>query len=143
MELCRDASMWLLEFQEANVVTLPWLSEPVLQQCWLPPSNQLYKVNVDGAIFKATNESGVGAIIRDANGLVVLALSQRIHAPLGPLEVEAKAFESGLEFAVEVGLQEFILEGDSLNVVHALQGLTLLNGNKPVHLLAKHAISIV
>ena len=47
-----------------------------------------------------------------------------MHAPLGPLEVEAKAFESGLQFAKDVGLHEFILEGDSLNVVRALQGLS-------------------
>ena len=51
------------------------------------------------------------------------ALSKKFHAPLGPLEVEAKAFESGFQFSKEVGLQEFILEGDSLNVVRALQGL--------------------
>ena len=85
--------------------------------------------------------------------------------------MKAKAFESGLQFAKEIGLQEFILEGDSLNVVRALQGLSLpsdsvmpiiyriqssthdvrevlfyhvcKNGNKFTHLLAKHAISIV
>ena len=121
-------------------------------------------------MFKARNESGVGAIVRDANGMVVAALSKKIHAPLGLLEVEAKAFELGLEFAKGVGLQEFILEGDSLNVVRALQGLSLppvsvmpiiygiqsstldvrkvlfsnvcRNGNKPAHILAKHAICI-
>ena len=71
----------------------------------------------------------------------------------------------------DVGLQEFILEGDSLNVIRALQGLSFQsvsimtiiygiqssthdvrkvlfshvcrNGNKPAYLLAKHAISIV
>ena len=78
MELCCDASMWLLEYQEATDAALPWLSEPVLQQCWLPPSEQLYNVNVDGAVFKGRKESGVGAIIRDANGLVVAALSKKI-----------------------------------------------------------------
>ena len=85
--------------------------------------------------------------------------------------MKAKAFESSLQFAKETGLQEFILEGDSLNVVHALQGLSLLlvlvmpiiyriqssthdvkkmlfyhvykNGNKSSYLLAKHVISIV
>ena len=172
LELCRDASLWLLEFQEATAAAIPLPTEPVVQQCWLPPSNQLYKVNVDGAVFKARKESGVGVIIHDANGLVVAALSKKFHAPLGPLEVEAKAFESGLQFAKDVGLREFILEGDSLNVVRALQGLSLLSvsvmpiiygiqsschdvrkvlfshvcsrqGNKPAHLLAKHAISIV
>ena len=85
--------------------------------------------------------------------------------------MEAKAFEFGLQFAKEIGLQEFILEGDSLNVICALQGLSLPsilvmpiiygiqssthdvrkmlfshvcnNENKSIHLSAKHAISIV
>ena len=99
MELCHDASLWLLQFQEANeatAATAPVQSESRLQHTWLPPSNQLYKVNVDGAVFKERNESGVGVIIRDVNGLVVAAMCKKFHAPLGPLEVEAKAFESSL-----------------------------------------------
>ena len=128
-------------------------------------------MNVDGAIFKERKESGVGVIIRDVNGLVVAAMCKKFHAPLGPLEVEAKAFESGLQFAKDVGLQEFILKGDSLNVVRALRGLSppsvsvmsiiygiqsschdvrkvlfshvCRKGNKLAYLLTKHAISIV
>ena len=65
-------------------------------------------MNVDEAVFKARKESRMGVIISDANGLVVVTLSKKFHAPFGPLEVEAKAFESGLQFAKEVGLQEFI-----------------------------------
>ena len=85
--------------------------------------------------------------------------------------MEAKAFESGLQFAKDVGLQEFILKGDSLNVVRALRGLsppsvsvmsiiygiqsscndvrkvlfshTCRQGNRPAHILAKHVISTV
>ena len=49
-----------------------------------------------GAVFKERNESGVGVIIRDVNGLVVATMCKKFHAPLGPLEVEAKAFEFGL-----------------------------------------------
>ena len=99
MELCHDASLWLLQFKEANeatTATAPVQSESGLQQTWLPPSNQLYKVNVDGVIFKERNESGVGVIICDVNGLVMAAMCKKFHAPLGPLEVEAKAFELGL-----------------------------------------------
>ena len=65
----------------------------------------------------------MGVIILDVNGLVVAAMCKKFHALLGPLEVEAKAFESGLLFAKDARLQEFILEGDSLNVVCALQGV--------------------
>ena len=75
LDLCHDASLWLLQFQEANeatAATVPVQSESVLQHSWLPPSNQLYKVNVDGAVFKERKESGVGVIIRDVNGLVWL-----------------------------------------------------------------------
>ena len=99
LELCHDASLWPLQFKEANeatIATTPVQFEFGLQHTWLPPSNQLYKVNVDGAIFKERNELGVGVIIRDDNGLVVAAMCKKFHAPLGPLEVEAKAFESGL-----------------------------------------------
>ena len=126
---------------------------------------------MDGAVFKERNELGVGVIIRDVNGLVVAAKCKKFHAPLGPLKVEAKAFEFGLHFAKDVRLHEFILEGDSLNVVRALQGLSppsvsvmsIIYGiqsscndvrkvvfshicrqeNRPAHILAKHAISIV
>nr|POF22909.1 hypothetical protein CFP56_38196 [Quercus suber] len=87
--------------------------------CWIPTSGHMYKVKVDGTIFKAQKESGLRVIIRDANGLVVATLSKKFQAPRGPLEVEAKA-----QFAKDVGLQEFILEGNSLNVFHALAGLS-------------------
>ena len=119
-------------------------------------------------MLKVKYEFGVGAMVHDANGLVVAALSKKIHAPLRPLEVEVKAFELDLEFAKDIGLKEFILEGNSLNVVRALQGLSFppvsvmpiiygiqssthdvrkmlfsrisRNGNKPAHKLTKHAI---
>ena len=50
---------------------------------------------------------------------MVAALSKKFQAPWGPLEVEAKA-----QFAKDVGLQEFILEGNSLNVFCAITGLS-------------------
>ena len=93
-------------------------------ECWSPPEGSLYKVNVDGAVFSAQKESGIGVIIRDEVGLVVAAMSKKVKAPLSPLEIEAKAFEVGLQFAKDVGLQEFILERDSLNVYCALAGLS-------------------
>ena len=55
---------------------------------------------------------------------MVAALSKRINAPLGPLEVEVKAWEEGVKFAREVGVYDFTLEGDSLVLFNALSGLS-------------------
>ena len=48
---------------------------------------------MDGATTKHQNFAGVGSVIRDELGRVVAAMSRQIPGPLGPLEVEAKAFE--------------------------------------------------
>ena len=53
----------------------------------------------------------MGVLIRDFHGQVIAALSKKVCAPLGPLEVEAKAFEAGIQFAKDVGIQDFIVEG--------------------------------
>ena len=92
-------------------------------------------------------------------------------APLGAIETEAKALEAGMQFAREVGIQELILEGDSLVLIRSLMGLSSPpssvalvvqgflefcgefrsvsfshvrhHGNRLAHLLAKHVKSIV
>ena len=91
---------------------------------WTPPPTQRYKVNVDGAVFRSQRTAGVGVLIRDCHGQVIAALSKKICAPLGPLEVEAKAFEAGIQFAKDVGIQDFIVEGDSMILYNALCGNT-------------------
>ena len=53
-------------------------------------------------------------VVRDDLGGVVAALSKRINAPLGAVEAEAKAFETGLQFAKDIRVQDIILEGDSI-----------------------------
>ncbi|KAL0005102.1 hypothetical protein SO802_012663 [Lithocarpus litseifolius] len=138
---------------------------------WCPPPENMYKVNVDGAIFSAKKEAEIGIVVWDCHGLVMDAMSMKVSALLGPLEVEAKAFEVGLQFAKDLGIQDFISEGDSLNVYRALAGLShkaavdapiiygILDscndihnvrfshvkrkGNTHAHLLAKHACGIV
>ena len=87
------------------------------------------------------------------------------------MEAEAKAFEAGLLFAKDIGIQDLILKGDSITVHRAfcemstppssvgpvIEGMHTIckdlryvefshvrrQGNKPAHLLAKHALGIV
>ena len=80
-----------------------------------------YKINVDAAIFSTQKAAGVGVLIRDHEGNFIAGLSKKTHAPLGIIDSEAKAFETGIIFAKEVGIREFILEGDSLTIVQVLK----------------------
>ena len=63
---------------------------------WSPPPSTRYKINLDGAVFKAQKSVGIGVLIRGEQGRVVAMLSQKLNAPLGALEVEAKVVEVAL-----------------------------------------------
>ncbi|KAL0005281.1 hypothetical protein SO802_012842 [Lithocarpus litseifolius] len=130
-----------------------------------------YKVNVDGVVFSQSCQAGVGVVIRDNEGEVIAALSKQIHQPLGPLEIEAKAMETGVSFAWDVGIREVIFECDSKIISDALLGLCTppmiisnilarvslkfqdfglaqvshvrRQGNRLAHILTKHAKDIV
>ena len=62
----------------------------------------------------------VGVLIRDEEGNIIGALSKKIWVPLKAIEIEAKAVEVGLQFAKDLSIRDFILEGDSLFVINAL-----------------------
>ena len=112
----------------------------------------------------------MGVLIKDSEGSVVGACSKKIQALLGAMEVEAKAVEFGLKFAKDMLIQDFILEGDSLILMNALNEISpppslvvavvygslsafygfrqvefshvRRQGNRLTHLLAKHALDI-
>ena len=66
---------------------------------WSPPPRSLFKINVDGAVAKATRKAGVGVIVRDELGRVEAAMCRNLDAPLGAIETESKTIEAGLLFA--------------------------------------------
>ena len=100
MELVHGARVFLQEYNSTN--SIPAKPKQNLIKCWSPPPGSLYKVNVDG-VFSAQKESGIGVIILDEAGLVVAVMSKKVKALLGPLEIEAKTFEVGLQFAKDMG----------------------------------------
>ena len=71
----------------------PSLKQPhgYFQQSWCPLSSQPFKANFDGVVFNNSHSAGVGVIIRDRNGKVIAAMSERIPLPSTVLEVEAMA----------------------------------------------------
>jgi ribonuclease HI len=87
---------------------------------WFPPPEGKYKVNWDAAVDTVNGRLGIGIIVRNHNGLVIAARSRTKMGCLEPVAVEALAAFQAIEFSIELGLQDIILEGDALQVVNAL-----------------------
>ena len=102
----------LLEFQHAHLVVPSPLS-PRHQSKWEPPPIDWFKINFDGAVFQDKNEAGLGIIIRNDHGLVMVALTQVIPLPTSVEMVEVLAARRALIFAKELTFDHINLEVDS------------------------------
>ena len=80
---------------------------------WTPPPFYGYKVNFDGTLFERENRAGLGVVIRNHDGLVMASLSEVVPLPATIIEVETLAARRVVEFALELGFENIVLEGDS------------------------------
>ena len=88
---------------------------------WKPPHASHFKINFDGAIFRNENRSGIGVVIRDHIGSVIVSLVQSISPAYQPREIEALAAARALEFGQEIGIGGVVLEGDSKLIINSLK----------------------
>ena len=109
----------LQEFQRVQETpTAPsQVAEPI---CWYPPSNSWCKANFHGAVFQELGEAGLGVVVRDHEGTVIGALSERIALPPTVEEVEAMAARRAISFAKELDLPKVIFEGDAAGIIDFL-----------------------
>lgn len=114
-----EAMERLKEFQDVQELpTIPFQSlEPTN---WSPPLNSWCKVNFNGAIFQELEAAGLGVVIRDHEGKVIGALSERISLPPSVEYVEALVGRRAISFAKEIGLQKVIFERDAVNIINSL-----------------------
>ncbi|XP_050258959.1 uncharacterized protein LOC126703953 [Quercus robur] len=75
--------------------------------------------------------AGIGVVIRDCNGNIMGALSQKIVLPQSIEHAEALAASRAMTFARELSLSKVIFEGDIINAI---------NTKKPCHTLFRHII---
>ena len=54
--------------------------ENVQHSVWIPPPSGLCKINVDGALFPTMKLDGIGVVIRDQQGRLLVALCKKIRA---------------------------------------------------------------
>ena len=70
---------------------------------WQAPDCNTYKVNFDGALFIAENSVGLGMVIHNEEGQVMVSLSQKTTLPFTTIEVKAMAAWRVLKLALETG----------------------------------------
>ena len=87
---------------------------------WTKPPDDFYKANFDATLFENSNMAGIGVVIRDYNGNIIGALSQKIAFPQSIEHAEALAASRVVVFARELSLFKVIFEGDCLGVIKAI-----------------------
>ena len=98
-----------------------------VQVGWSCPPVGVFKVNFDVALFENIGSAGIGVAIRDSDGEIIAALSQRIPLPFSVEMAEAMAARRALLFAQELSLYKVMMEGDCLRVVSALNSSVSCN----------------
>ncbi|XP_030970311.1 uncharacterized protein LOC115990640 [Quercus lobata] len=87
------------------------------------------KVNFDGATFSSKALAGLGAIIRNDQGLVMAAYTQSIPLPTSVETVEVLAARSAICLAKDLNFSKVIFEGDSEIIIKAINKGDLLSSS--------------
>ena len=87
---------------------------------WQPPPPSVFKINFDAALFSALNSSGFGVVIRNEKGEVMAAMAAKDPKVFCSEEAELLACRKAIEFAVDTGFSELIIEGDNCFVMKAI-----------------------
>ena len=91
-----------------------------IENGWQAPPESKFKLNFDAAIFSALGCSGMGVIIPNEKGEVMAAMSARGPLVNDSLGAEALACHRALDFAVDIGFSDLIIEGDSVHVMNEI-----------------------
>ncbi|KAK2638398.1 hypothetical protein Ddye_026193 [Dipteronia dyeriana] len=92
------------------------------RKIWKPPNLGLHKINCDAIIDLADCLVGSGAVIRNEEGLVMAASSQRMMATFPPHIAEATAILHGIQLAIDSGLYPIMVESETAVVVDWING---------------------
>jgi len=88
------------------------IQKAIRQVKWIPPLNNIIKVNVDGSSLSNPGRSGFGGLIRNNNGDWLLGFSG-FCSITSCLAAELYAIFHGLRIAYDAGHMNIILESDS------------------------------
>uniref|UniRef100_A0A2N9GCH6 Reverse transcriptase domain-containing protein n=1 Tax=Fagus sylvatica TaxID=28930 RepID=A0A2N9GCH6_FAGSY len=101
-QISLKASRYALEFLEAVSDPTPSLEAP--RSAWTPPSSShLFKVNVASVLFKERQEVGIGVVVRNSQGVVLAATSEKIRSEGDWLWSSAVSLLKSLKLLLSIG----------------------------------------
>ncbi|GMI83380.1 hypothetical protein like AT3G09510 [Hibiscus trionum] len=140
-----------------------------IETTWKPPVAPSVKVNFDAGYKVSEKKSSSGILIRDDSGHLLGSCCRNQNGIQNPFAAEALAAVHGLQFALDMGFSQIILEGDARTVIEKLRrpeqdfshlsalisngkflmnqfykcelSFTHRNGNKAAYVLAKIGLS--
>ncbi|KAL5746239.1 hypothetical protein ACOSP7_027385 [Xanthoceras sorbifolium] len=89
---------------------------------WSPPILGCFKLNTDAALDYKGNKTGLGAVIRDHSGAVVLSDMSSSDGLLAPGAAKAKAIFFGLLMAFEGGFLHLLLHSGAASIIDMING---------------------
>ncbi|XP_075636776.1 uncharacterized protein LOC142609015 [Castanea sativa] len=111
---------FIQEFQQAQAQLTVSRIEQLSSKLWQPPPHDVYKLNFDAAVFSRLERTGIGAIIRNDKGEVMVAMFAVGPSAENSEEAELLACRRSLEFALNARFISLIIEGDNVNTIQAI-----------------------
>ncbi|XP_041025335.1 uncharacterized protein LOC121265715 [Juglans microcarpa x Juglans regia] len=122
-QVVKIAVVGLEEFQEANVKVTRRLSKGVERRegrGWQKPLRALCKLNFDATVDVKNRRIGIGIIIRDCHGDVLVAVCLRKDNLVSPFIAECFALKISIELCLEMGFGSIMMEGDAKVMIEAM-----------------------
>ncbi|KAG2726715.1 hypothetical protein I3760_01G126500 [Carya illinoinensis] len=116
----RSADEALVMVRRFSQIHVP-LRDLRLHYKWKAPSPGWLKLNVDGVVLSNLGRSGLGAVLRDHTGKVLMAVSQPALEVGGSEPLELMAIFRGLQMCATMGIPKILVESDSLLCIEGLQ----------------------
>jgi hypothetical protein len=119
------------------------VTSTVEKKSWLPPPDDMVKINFDGAFSEEAQSGGWGAIGRDAAGEPVFAVAGRVNAASEALQSELLALVNVIPVAENLGIGRVVFSTDCLVLKQAMETNSYdLSRLGPLFLHAKFLLSM-
>ncbi|XVF14329.1 hypothetical protein REPUB_Repub09cG0049900 [Reevesia pubescens] len=111
----------LEDFQKANLKENGMVVSEQPKAKWKPPREEIAKINFDAAVFEDIGATKTGVVIKDFKAKVLALLSKNKQVLVDPFVANCISLREALNFALEMGIKEVEVEGDSLLLVCAVK----------------------